>query len=148
MTRQPAEKWKPEETQKFFSALQIFGTDFTMIEKVFNGERSREQIKNKFRKEERINKGHIDTLLINKEGITLKDFYTMYGGRLSCEVDESSLGASSSSESEENSGSLDTTTPLKSAPSNYRIVGQFSKQPAMKGRQSTPPILNPVVPVQ
>lgn len=123
-----------------------------MIEKVFNGERSREQIKNKFRKEERMNKGHIDTLLINKEGITLKDFYTMYGGRLSCEVDdqESSLGASSSSESEENSGeiSLDTTTPLKSAPSNYRIVGQFSKQPAMKGRQSTPPISNPVVQVQ
>ena len=26
-------------------ALQIFGTDFSMIEKVFNGERSREQIK-------------------------------------------------------------------------------------------------------
>jgi len=98
-----------------------------MIEKVFNGERSREQIKNKFRKEERMNKGHIDTLLTNKEGITLKDFYTMYGGRLSCEVDdqESSLGVSSSSESEENSGdiSLDTTPPLKSASSNFRIVG-------------------------
>ena len=45
MKRQPAEKWKPEETQKFYMALQIFGTDFSLIEKVFNHQRSREQIK-------------------------------------------------------------------------------------------------------
>ena len=43
--QQPTEKWKPEDTQKFYLALQIFGTDFSMIEKVFNQERTREQIK-------------------------------------------------------------------------------------------------------
>ena len=36
MKRQPAEKWKPEETRKFYLALQIFGTDFSLIERVFN----------------------------------------------------------------------------------------------------------------
>ena len=45
LIRQPAEKWKPEETEKFFMALQIIGTDFSMIERIFDGQRSREQIK-------------------------------------------------------------------------------------------------------
>ena len=79
MKRQPAEKWSQLETDKFYLALQIFGTDFMMIERVFEGERSREQIKNKFRKEERKNKSHIDRLLANKEGLTLKDFSAKYG---------------------------------------------------------------------
>lgn len=90
MKRQPAEKWKPEETEKFYLALQIFGTDFSLIEKIF-GSRSREQIKvrtsksliiclqNKFRKEERKNKQHIDKLLLNKESLSLKDFEDKYG---------------------------------------------------------------------
>jgi transcription factor TFIIIB component B'' len=42
MKRQPAEKWSQLETDKFYLALQIFGTDFMMIERVFEGERSRE----------------------------------------------------------------------------------------------------------
>ena len=60
-------------------ALQIFGTDFSLIEKVFNHERTREQIKNKFRKEERKNKKYIDDLLHNKERKTLKDFEEKFG---------------------------------------------------------------------
>ncbi len=39
------EKWNEEDTQKFYMALSIFGTDFSMIERVFNEERNREQIK-------------------------------------------------------------------------------------------------------
>lgn len=50
-----------------------------MIERVFEGERSREQIKNKFRKEERKNKQFVDGLLANREGLTLKDFQERYG---------------------------------------------------------------------
>ena len=42
--RTKAEKWRAEETDKFFMALQVFGTDFSMIEKLF-ADRSREQIK-------------------------------------------------------------------------------------------------------
>jgi Myb DNA-binding like len=74
-----AKKWTQHETDKFFMALQVFGADFTMIAKVFAGERSREQIRNKFRKEERLNKDMIDKLLKNKEKVTLKDFYAKYG---------------------------------------------------------------------
>ena len=62
-----------------------------MIERIFEGQRTREQIKvtfiffsklllqNKFRKEERKNKKHIDSVLKNKEGLTLIDFQDKYG---------------------------------------------------------------------
>lgn len=50
-----------------------------MVEKVFGGERSREQIKNKFRKEERKNRDMVDKLLKNPEKLSLKDFLTKYG---------------------------------------------------------------------
>ena len=87
--RTKAEKWRSEETDKFFMALQVFGTDFSMIEKLF-ADRSREQIKviaywnlislqNKFRKEERRNKAHIDKILANKERLTFKDFQAKFG---------------------------------------------------------------------
>jgi hypothetical protein len=60
-------------------ALRIFGTDFSLIERVFEGKRTREQIKNKFRKEEKKNKEHIDFILVNKEGKSLEDFEALYG---------------------------------------------------------------------
>jgi len=32
LKRLPSEKWKPEETEKFFMALRLFGTDFSLVE--------------------------------------------------------------------------------------------------------------------
>jgi hypothetical protein len=56
-----SEKWTEEETQKFYRALEIFGTDFSLICKLFPT-RNRNQIKNKFLKEERTSKDKIDTI--------------------------------------------------------------------------------------
>ena len=42
--KQRSEKWSKDETEKFYKALQIFGTDFSMIEKLLPN-RSRRQIK-------------------------------------------------------------------------------------------------------
>lgn len=42
--RNHTEKWTPEETKKFFKALEFFGSDFSMIAKFFNN-RNRAQIK-------------------------------------------------------------------------------------------------------
>jgi len=78
----------------------LFGSDFTMIAKVFGGERSREQVKNKFRKEEKKNKDMIDKLLKNKDKVTLKDFIAKYGPvKVESGDEESSLGSESSSSS-------------------------------------------------
>ena len=60
-------------------ALSIFGTDFSLIEKVFGGKRTRESIKNKFRKEERASKQKIDNYLANRNKYTLQDYESRYG---------------------------------------------------------------------
>ena len=39
------DRWTKSDTQKFYIALQLFGTDFGLIETLFDGERSRNQIK-------------------------------------------------------------------------------------------------------
>ncbi|CAD8178755.1 unnamed protein product [Paramecium octaurelia] len=42
--------WSQEDTKKFFRSLQLFGTDFYMINYLFN-DRTRTQLKRKFKKE-------------------------------------------------------------------------------------------------
>jgi hypothetical protein len=48
--------------RKFFNALQQFGTDFSLIEKLFTN-RSRRQIKSKFKKEEANNRVRVEIAL-------------------------------------------------------------------------------------
>lgn len=53
-TKNNTAKWTEEETKKFYKAIEIFGADFSMIAKLFPN-RNRDQVKNKFRKEEKVN---------------------------------------------------------------------------------------------
>ena len=53
-TKNHSAKWTEEETKRFYKAIEIFGADFSMIAKLFPT-RNRDQIKNKFRKEEKVN---------------------------------------------------------------------------------------------
>ena len=50
-----------------------------MIELAFNETRSRNQIKNKFNKEERKNKKMVDDAIKNKDNYSLKDYESSYG---------------------------------------------------------------------
>ncbi|KAH6782639.1 hypothetical protein C2S51_007932 [Perilla frutescens var. frutescens] len=52
MEKTPRVRWSKEDTELFYEAVQQFGTDFSMIAQLFPG-RSREQIRNKYKKEER-----------------------------------------------------------------------------------------------
>ena len=47
------------DTAKFYMALSAVGTDFTMINAMFP-KRTRQQIKNKFKREERLNRHGLD----------------------------------------------------------------------------------------
>lgn len=76
--REKAERWLEEETEKFYRALQIFGTDFSVIERLIPG-RSRKQIKNKFNKEEKVNPERIDMVFKQAGSYTLEDFEKQYG---------------------------------------------------------------------
>lgn len=55
-------KWTERETAKFYKALGMIGTDFTMIQRLFN-HRSRDEIKRKFKREEKLNQALIDKIM-------------------------------------------------------------------------------------
>ncbi len=57
--------WSEESTERFFEALQMFGTDFGMISKLFPG-RTRHSIKLKFRKEEKVNRQRVKQTLMGE----------------------------------------------------------------------------------
>ena len=76
--KEKSEKWFQEETEKFYNALQIFGTDFSIIAKLLPG-RTRKQIKNKFNKEERGNPEKIDLILKQASTYSMEDFQKCYG---------------------------------------------------------------------
>ena len=57
-------RWNEEDTNKFYTLLRQFGTDFELISNIFPG-RNRKQIKNKFKKEEKTNPARINEALRN-----------------------------------------------------------------------------------
>lgn len=67
------EKWTREDTAHFYNGLRQFGADFSMISRLFPT-RSRKQIKNKFKKEEREQKENIEWALKNRIPINVEEF--------------------------------------------------------------------------
>ena len=65
--RQRVEKWGVQDTALFYRALSQFGTDFSLIERLFPG-RTRHQIKNKFSSEERLAPHKVDAALRDRTG--------------------------------------------------------------------------------
>ncbi|XP_043096757.1 transcription factor TFIIIB component B'' homolog isoform X2 [Puntigrus tetrazona] len=57
--------WSVRETDMFFLAISMVGTDFSMMAQLLT-HRSRAEIKNKFRREERINSWRVDKAFRNK----------------------------------------------------------------------------------
>lgn len=53
--RQKSKEWPKWETFKFYKALNVVGTDFLLMQTVFPN-RTRQEIKQKFKKEERVNR--------------------------------------------------------------------------------------------
>jgi hypothetical protein len=66
-------KWTERETAKFYKALSMIGTDFTMIQRLFPN-RSRDEIKRKFKREEKLNQALIDRILSKTDQIELSVF--------------------------------------------------------------------------
>lgn len=71
-------KWTERETAKFYKALSMVGTDFTMIQKFFSY-RNRDEIKRKFKREEKINQALIDKILSKTVSIDLSFFVSSSG---------------------------------------------------------------------
>ncbi|KAL5606001.1 hypothetical protein BROUX41_006207 [Berkeleyomyces rouxiae] len=62
--------WTQEDTEKFYHALKMFGTDFEMISSMFPG-RTRRHVKMKFNREERMAPTRINAALVGEKHITV-----------------------------------------------------------------------------
>ncbi|KAK6350608.1 Transcription factor TFIIIB component B [Orbilia javanica] len=71
--REKTERWDDEETERFYQALGMFGTDFEMMSKMFMG-RSRRMLKNKFVVEERRNPRLITAALKRKVPVNMAEY--------------------------------------------------------------------------
>ncbi|KAK6506825.1 Transcription factor TFIIIB component B [Arthrobotrys musiformis] len=71
--REKTERWDDEETERFYQALGMFGTDFEMMSKMFMG-RSRRMLKNKFVVEERRNPRLITAALKRKVPVDMAEY--------------------------------------------------------------------------
>ncbi|KAK0663790.1 Transcription factor TFIIIB component B'' [Lasiodiplodia hormozganensis] len=60
-----ADRWSEEQTDMFYDALKMFGTDFFIISKMFPG-KTRANVKRKFVKEERLDPDRIKRALIGE----------------------------------------------------------------------------------
>jgi transcription factor TFIIIB component B'' len=65
--RMRVDKWSTQDTALFYRALSQFGTDFSLIERLFPG-RTRRQIKNKFTSEEKVAPQKVDAALRDRTG--------------------------------------------------------------------------------
>ncbi|KAK5581526.1 hypothetical protein RB653_001561 [Dictyostelium firmibasis] len=71
--RTPSKRWSETETQDFFTQLKRYGTDFSVLEKVFP-HRTRRQLKCKFKKEQRENPNLLDDILKGRIDYNIEDF--------------------------------------------------------------------------
>ena len=62
-------KWKEEETNIFYKAIEVFGLDFSFLEIVLFP-RTRNEIKNKYLKEEKVNKDKLNESINAKKNVS------------------------------------------------------------------------------
>ncbi|KAK9473596.1 uncharacterized protein V1510DRAFT_414463 [Dipodascopsis tothii] len=91
--REKVERWDMAETQKFYEALSMWGTDFNLIAQMFRG-RSRRQIKSKFNAEERKNPEKVHMALTRRMPVNLES-YEVVTGKTFKEISDVELAISS-----------------------------------------------------
>jgi len=70
-------KWTEKETKKFYRALELFGTDFSMIAQLFPT-RNRNQMKHKFLREEKQNPEKVNAIFKNIKTISFSGLMNRY----------------------------------------------------------------------
>lgn len=113
-----SKKWTAKETVKFYKALGMVGTDFTMIQKFFQN-RSRNEIKRKFKREEKLNQALVDKILAQ-----------------TCEIDLSAFVSASSDDEPSQSPSLQKSSTTEQA-NNTSNKPATAKKPRTKRQKSS-----------
>lgn len=72
-------KWSEADTKRFYQALTLVGTDFSLMEcLIFSGVRSRAELHKKFKREERLNKLKIDIALKNRISLSSTELSRLF----------------------------------------------------------------------
>lgn len=82
-----SERWTSDDVERFYRALQMCGTDFSMIEVLFPT-RTRTHIRNKFKKEERDNPVRIENCLKNKIPLDIEEFKACIAAKKQAQAQE------------------------------------------------------------
>lgn len=69
-------KWDKEETDRFYQAVSMWGTDFEMISRMFPA-RTRKQIKSKWTREDRVNSARLDAAFRRKISVNMDEYAIM-----------------------------------------------------------------------
>lgn len=77
-SKERPERWSAEETDIFYQALSAWGTDFNLIAHMFPN-RSRHQIKTKFKYEERRNPALVQMYLVHRRRVNAQDYERISG---------------------------------------------------------------------
>ena len=72
-------RWLPEDNERFYTALRMFGTDFGMIATYLGGGKQRRHVKNKFYREERTNSDKLTWALKNRLEVDVAGLEEKYG---------------------------------------------------------------------
>ncbi|XP_067140478.1 transcription factor TFIIIB component B'' homolog [Centruroides vittatus] len=71
--QRPKHFWTDKETTKFYKALNVVGTDFSLMQNLFPN-RTRQELKNKFKREERLNRKLVDRAMKDPQQFDLTGF--------------------------------------------------------------------------
>ncbi|KAF9967943.1 Transcription factor TFIIIB component B [Mortierella alpina] len=88
-TKPKSEKWSEEDTDRFYEAISQWGTDFGIIFRLFPG-KSRIGVRNKFKREDRLNHQRVEEALNRRAGMDLKE-YSQVTNQKFPEVDEATM---------------------------------------------------------
>ena len=112
--RSASERWTNDETNRFYDGLQYWGTDFTLIAKMFPN-RDRRQIKFKYKREERANPTRLNLALRCRKPVGTHENQTLFwfSNSIFFPSDAETLAVIKSGIQAENSGEKSSkTTPV------------------------------------
>lgn len=76
-----SERWDHAETERFYSALSQWGSDFSMLAQLFPG-RSRRDLRNKFKLEERKNRVKLDLAMERRLPVSVDEYSNISGTQI------------------------------------------------------------------
>ncbi|KAI9555287.1 hypothetical protein GHT06_017802 [Daphnia sinensis] len=117
--RPRAGRWSVKETARFYRALNMLGTNFSLMVKLFPG-RDRIDLKRKFKSEEKTNPSLVDKIIATQIPFDISQFMDV--------EDEDSSGNESTSKEPSKKKTAGKT-------SNTRKVSKTSKEPKMKRKE-------------